>query len=639
MQSTQSFQFQTQHKISWPRKILATVVALAIAVLVCYLCFSFISPSGWWLILIILLATLVGIAILLSFILADRHPLEESVQLESDKIQSQLYGTIPLSELLFCYDKTYGPFTNVVELKLRDGKSIKWKTGGIAKSKVEDSKKVLNRFLNALTKVRKTYDEEHREALYPKQYQFNFVRPSGFWYGLICFAFFPFLFLIDDLDNWGLWLFPLLVIPIAVGIVLMIKKTMRREKVGLFNDHLESKLYGKIDFFKVETLVTADSKLSPGATLILANQSKIKWSNPNFGSSNREAVERQSRELWQFTQDLAELLEMESVAHKAISSKPSSPKPISTKPVTSSANAPSSKPVSAASTSNSSTQRPKKRVKHIRKRRAGYIGIPVGLAVGIFIFARQCSNDVFQDHPLQDATKSSMQAKQEALGMLDRFTQNNAPYFLAANDTVVKLVYMPSRPDTLSRLDKQIKAMQQSAVPGALKRINAGFDLKKMMRYAQLHPDSVQWHMTLIYRDTTVMPLVNNSLFQADTAETHLYVAVYNPKMKLQLTPSMAAYRKRKGLPDSVEVKKVCAIPVYTDKSLNKGMTNHKKLQLNSLLAVYHQAPQNTTVFIAAKANDSLLTQQKFTALLKEFKTYWTKHELAWPKMKPKTID
>lgn len=385
MENPQSYAFKTRGKRPLGQWILAVLAGLVLICPVGYcFVFKFNSLGPWWLVGISLVSLFI-LSFVCSYILEDRNPLEEHLVLGSDAFISQLYGKVAFAEILYDYDKSYGNSTHYLELKLVDGRKIHWQTTEIRNGNA--SKQLLNAFLMTLQQARTVYTKAHG-SVFPRRYQFSFIRPGGMLYGLICFLFVPVLFIPEDINTLGFWIMPLIFVPLITGIVLLIKNTERKEEITLYKNHLISRQYGSIDFKGIENIISTESQTSPGLTLELQDQTEIKWQTLNFGHGDSDKIIQQQRELWQFVEDITELLQGRKVV-----------------PVQKSA-----QQGFKEADKLDSDQKRSHIIRHIRKKKSAYIGIPLGIVIALMFLARQCAGDL-RRNPLKDVVKNTIEKR------------------------------------------------------------------------------------------------------------------------------------------------------------------------------------------------------------------------------------
>src|SRR5699024_5911356 len=123
---------------------------------------------------------------------------------------------------------------------------------------------------------------------FPQQHKFIFYKESGYFYGLLCFAFVPVLLTIDDINAIGWWVLFVILIPVIGGLVLVFKKVVQKEEITLYENRLISKKYGQIDFQNIVEIISSEDERRPGLTLQLKNGKSISWGTPTLGPNQSE---------------------------------------------------------------------------------------------------------------------------------------------------------------------------------------------------------------------------------------------------------------------------------------------------------------------------------------------------------------
>lgn len=629
MENTPRYTFKMNRAVPLWKKVLGALAGLALLAIPVYYVITNIEEMAFWWPAVILIVSVILVIVVYLLIVTDRNPLKETIQFHEEFFDSKHFGKVYYADILYIQSGGVAVKITQFDIRLIKGRTLKWEVKGLKID--EKDQQLFYDFIQTVSQNHKSYLRKNGKT-YPRDYKVNHAKPSGILYGLLCFLFIPVL-LIPNINSWGFWVFPMIFIPLVGGIILLIKKTARKDHVILFKTHLQSNQKERIAYDEIDTIITAGSKMNPELTLILKDGEKIKWRTLNFGTTDRNTTIHSNSELWHFMQDLAHILDKNTATVDPIPvRKPekatfeeAAKKPVSTKSA-SIATANSTSSSSEKELKNDIPSAPKrKEIKHIRGKKAAYIGIPVSLVVAVFLLVRTCD---FQDHPLQDAEKNSQQSRQKALQLVQGFTKKNGPYLLFTNDTAAKLYTIPEKKiTTKTLLEEMQKRTQQDYVPQKLRNINAGFKFYKQMRYAQRYPDSVNWHLTLI-RKKTAINLGENLLRRQDNVAPKLYIATYTPKVKRHDIPSMRAYRRKKGLPDSTERKLRFALPIHPNLTLKENVEKLRYNQLENLLKTFLEYPETTQLYVVGKVDTQAMTRTQFKQLIDQLRAILTEHHI-----------
>src|SRR5699024_6035500 len=144
-----------------------------------------------------------------------------------------------------------------------------------------------------------------------------------------------------------------------------------------------------------------------------------------------------------------------------------------------------------------------------------------------------------------------------------------------------------------------LEQAEKEHTPEVLQESNQTMDLYREMQYAKQHPDSVRWHMLLESPKAEIL-LQKSLVNQADSTDTYLYLAYVIPDAKIERTPTMRAYAKRKGLPETEDQTGVFAIPLYENSSV-KDYLQSDSFPLQRLLYLQEAYADKIQIYIAAQ--------------------------------------
>src|SRR5690625_4978092 len=121
----------------------------------------------------------------------------------------------------------------------KNGEKYTWERS-TARDVSEESNRRLNDFCTAFIKAFQNF-KAFSKPDFPRQHKFIFYKESGYFYGLLCFAFVPVLLMIDDINAVGWWVLFIILIPILGGLVLVYKKVVQKEEITLYENRMISK--------------------------------------------------------------------------------------------------------------------------------------------------------------------------------------------------------------------------------------------------------------------------------------------------------------------------------------------------------------------------------------------------------------
>lgn len=606
-----------------------------------YITFFYLKDSNVWIPIISLLAGLLLTSFLTTYMLYDRHPLQEEIDLFGDYFISRVYGRIYCKDILYTKCKAAAKGTVMFQVRMNSNSGFTWKLLG-PKISSED-RECLTGFKLAFDEAFKVYKSSH-ETLYPRRYQFTFINEKGYWYALICFLFLPLLLIPGDITDLGFWVLPIIFIPILCGLFLMVKKLVQKEKIMLYADHMVSEKYGEIDFSSVQKIISTDDPTHPALTLQLSGDKEVFWNTPTFGTRTPDSeLSLKYAEIWHFTQDVCRLLSQEGASGEVSRPHVATDVKIPTPEIPAKNTAERNRRQRTAPLGTQQVQAHRKTddmpVLHIKKRKGAYIGISIGAVFLIAMYLRQCGENIRENNsPLVRAERQSEYVQQEALSLLKDFTKKNGPYYLYTNDDSVQVFYYPTKP-ALAKTpeDQMLEGIRQRYIPGNLKHINERFHAYKELRYAGQYPDSVDWHLTLVNRRMSVFadPSYHNL---SDTTSTHVYVVYFTPGVKIRRTPSLQDYAEREGWPDTHSEGGVLAIPINLILSADENLKKSILDQPNRMFALWKEYPGKMDIYLVARQQEGEMTADLFDAVLAQFKLILEKRDIPTQEFKRRTL-
>ncbi len=420
--------FKVKNKVPLQQKIKASLVATIVLGAAFYPSLLLFN-QGHTTVSFIILIVAIFVAVVLGLYLAmDWHPLDEKIRLGTDYLESELYGKVNFRDILLTKDQSLPGRTSIFVIRLNDGTTRIWSLFNT--SAREANEKILKSFCRDFRAAFEIYRAKHPNA-YPHHYSFRFIDTRGYLYALLCLVFIPFLFIPNDIDDFGLWVLPLIFIPFLGGIFLMIKKTIRKDEISLNKDFLDSKIYGKIDFTAIRKIISIDDPTQPALTLKLTNEKKALWKTDIFrrgGDTDRILAFRYA-ELWHFIQDFNSLVNTDS-QHKTASQSESFSKPTKERIE----HTPNFEPKEQRAEriyigdveKNSKQDRvlnsrgPKHKISHTRKRKARNITIYSGFLVIIILLGRHFTEQYRKTrNPLYRIEEKSEYARKRGLATFD----------------------------------------------------------------------------------------------------------------------------------------------------------------------------------------------------------------------------
>lgn len=569
------YRFKIENKIPFKQKLLAYFVGgILSAGLIYYFIISIDSASLWLPILIFIVGLLV-IFYVVARLLVDKKPLSEEITFTKNSITSKVYGKIDFKNIKYILkDKSVNEFYSL-QIFLKDGSKHTWRSSNHKEISIENEQE-FNLFCQEFSKAFQEF-KNHRKFDFPQRYKFIFYKEINYLYGLICFVFVPILLLMDDVNDLGLWSFPVIFIPIIGGLILMFKKVIQKEEIVLHQNYMISKKHGKIDFKTIKEIISSTEEHRPTLTLKLRNKNSISWKTPSFGALKTEQETKLAyAEIRHFILNFSELINQYSKTTTSSAKNYSTQKTISEPTFSSPQKTKNRKQKSAASCFSDDFSTEKKpestshSIPHIRKKKNIYIGVPAGIAIALLILSRNCAGD-FQKkkNPFYQFDQKTEKVQQQAFSLLNDFTKKNGPYYIYTHQDSVEIYYYPTKKihQKKDRTESLLEQAKAKHTPEFLQKSNQTMDFYYEMQYAKQYPDSVNWQMIL--QNPKAEILLQKSLAnQADSTDVYLYLAYVIPNAKIERTPAMQAYAKRKGLPETEDQTGAFAIPLYENSSV-----------------------------------------------------------------------
>lgn len=606
--TSKHFQLSIKNKIPLKQKMLAfSVGGLLLGGLIYYFIISIESESLWLPILIFIIGLLV-ILYVVARLQTDKKPLGEEIRLTEEGIVSKVYGKIDFRSILYMVEDDLAGEINFLRIFLKNGEKYTWERS-TARDVSEESNRRLNDFCTAFIKAFQNF-KAFSKPDFPRQHKFIFYKESGYFYGLLCFAFVPVLLMIDDINAVGWWVLFIILIPILGGLVLVFKKVVQKEEITLYENRMISKKYGQIDFQNISEIISSEDEHRPALTLKLKNGKSISWRTPTLGPNQSEKKSKLAYAgIRHFITEFGELADQFSGA-TTLAAENTLPKPVSkSTPFQTFGEDKKLAPRNSTASSSSLTEKDSSQeryfIPHTRKKKSIYIGVPAGIAVSLLILGRNCTGEYQKKKsPFYQIDQKTENVQQQARSLLNNFTKKNGPYYICSNRDSVDVFYYPTRKVT-QKMDPAEILLEQAKTaytPEVLQKSNQTMNFYREMRYAQKHPDSVTWQM-LLQNPKTGISLQKSVFNQVDSTDTYLYLAYFIPDAPIEKTPAMRAYAKRKGLPETEDKTGAFAIPVYKNSSVKEYLqSGHFPLQ-NFLYLTAHFSDKMEFYIVAQEQN------------------------------------
>lgn len=605
--AAKNYSFLVKNKIPLEQKILAFAVgALLFAGLIYYFIISIDSESLWMPILIFTGGILL-IYYIVHRLLRDKTPLQEEIKLTEKAMFSKIYGEINFKEIRFMVEEDLAGEIFFLQIFLQNGMKYTWKHSDYKENSTE-SMAQFNQFFQAFKQAFEEF-KSHSKIDFPLRHQFTFYKESGYFYVLICIAFVPFLLLFDDINDLGFWVFPVIIIPIITGIWLMIKKVVQKEEVELFEDHLVSKKYGRIDFKNIIEIISYEDERRPALILKLNKGENISWKTPTLGTNQTDReVKLMFVEIRHFIADFCEITDW-------FSKKIKSSEEVSIAFIRPENRENSVDKIARIPLSNSPQRKkpdPKPQViPHTRKKRNLYIAVPAGIAVSILILSRNCiGNYQKKKSPFYQIEQKTENVQTQAQDLLNDFTKKNGPYYLLTNRDSVEIFYYPTKKTNqeMSWSELVFEQEKRKNSPEILQQTQQSMDFYRNMNYARQYPDSVDWQM-LLRNSKTIIPLRKPAIDQTENVEDFVYLAYFIPDVLIERTPAMRAYAKRKNLPETEDKFGSFAIPVDQKSSLTNYFKN-EIFAVKNLLYWKEKYPNQIQIYLVAQQKSGISEKQ-----------------------------
>ena len=616
----QNFFLHIKNKTPLKQKIIAFSVGGILLIPLLYYWIISIDHESFWIPMIIFIVGLFLIIYVVIRLLADKKPLTEEAVLQKEKIISTVYGEINFKEIKYYITDYTTIGIHFLRIFLKDGEQLTWENSDYKKYTTEDFES-LNKFCKAFIQNFQDFKETEKPN-FPKQFKFTFFREKGYFYLLICFLFVPVLFIPEDINDFDLWIFPIIMIPIVGGLLLTFKHTIKKEEIEIFSNHLLSKQYGKIDFQDIKEIISTQDWKNPSLVLKLKNKKDIFWKMPSFGIRQTEKENKINHaEIWHFIAQFEKITSFNIENNKISSEKINSPKPAYSttfqKKHTSKYAKNNVKQASHSTklSSKQSSSQQTSSIPHKKVRKSIYIGLPVGFVVAFLILARNCAGEYKKKRsPFYNLEEKTTDFQQQTLSLLQDFTVKNGPYYVYTNQDSVRIFYKPSKKITsfFNQTDLLMEEAQQKYTPEILQESNQTHKFYKELTYAKKYPDSVDWQLILQQKEKSFP--VYNTVDLTDAESSMIYLVYFIPKATIERTPAMKAYAKRNNLPEKEDMNGVLPL------AINENLTVSEMLELEEnkiqyFLHWYEKYPEKMQFYLITHPQTSAIHQEDFKNL------------------------
>lgn len=619
--TSKQFRLSVKNKTPLKQKILSfSIGGLLSAGLIYYFIIS-IESESLWLPIVIFIVGLLVILYVVARLQADKKPLREEIRLTDEGIVSKVYGKIDFRSIHYMVKDDLAGEIYFLRIFLKSGGEHTWERSN-AKKVSEESNRKLSEFCNEFIEAFKNF-KTYTKSDFPRQHKFIFYKESGYFYGLLCFAFVPVLLVIDDINALGWWVLFVILIPVIGGLVLVFKKVVQKEGIALFENRMISKKYGQIDFQDISEIISSEDERRPGLTLKLKNGKSISWKTPTLGPNQSEIESKLNyARIRHFIDEFADLADQYSGTAN-LSTENNFSRSVS-KPTSFQTSGADKKPTPQFSTASSATlmekdsDQERRSIPHTRKKKSIYIGIPAGIAVSLLILGRNCTGEYQKKKsPFYQIDQKTENVQQQARSLLNHFTEKNGPYYIFTNQDSVDVFYYPTRKVTQKMDPAEVLLQQPRAAytPEALQKSNQTMDFYREMYYAKQFPDSVNWQM-LLQNSKTSISLQKSIFNQSDSTNTYLYLAYFIPDAPIERILSMRAYAKRKGLLKTEDKTGVFAIPIYKN-SLIEDYLQSENFPLQHFLNLGVHFEDKMQIYITSQKQNGI-SETEFKKLAAE---------------------
>lgn len=464
-----------------------------------------------------------------------------------------------------------------------------------------------------------------------KHFNFRYNNTKALWWLLLCFAGIPLIVILPRNTPFLLFM-AVLFVPIIVAFTIIIKKVKLKEEITLTPDHLVSKRFGTAYFKDIEGISTSALLAKPNLKIQMRNGDRLRWvpvsnktGDPDY-ENLKAFFEAFTEAILAFSEPTNNSNNNNIINQKAIQDKmatmnlPGTPdQPLSdlkgqTGAFASKNNADKTTELSSeqkASIDYTNKANLREDIQAVKKgnSKISKVAIPFGLALAIFMFAKNYFGDKIKEHKrreianiFQGSRDYNKELNVKTREFIPKYQKEKGPFFFLTNDTTAVLHYLP-------------KIVPPDNYDGPLSYVFESDSLKKLLN----SPDSMQWYMAVQSANGEVYPLTKTLLNTNDSTDTYVYFSEVVPEIK-QPNPDYYDKQQTPDVPDSLPTQLTFVVPLYSKNTIEKDL-EHGMLGYKMFLSLLTHHPKTTKFYMAARYGEGKMDAALFEKVANTIKS------------------